>query len=425
MTISPLGPLGQRARAAARLLARASTAEKNAALLAMADGLERASAHILAANAQDLAAGEAAGLSEALLDRLMLNEARLAGMAGDTRNVAALADPVGTEFDGRVLPNGLRIARRRTPLGVLGVIYEARPNVTIDIAALSLKTGNAAILRGGKEILHSNLALMDVIHAALEEAGLPADAMLYVDNPDRALVTELLRLDQYVDMIIPRGGAALHKLCREQATIPVMTGGLGICHLFVDDTADQARALEIIHNAKTQRPSVCNALDTVLVHRSIAGQFLPRLAGRLAGDKVELRADPTALLILERAGGERGWILKAAGPDDFDQEWLRLVLGVKVVSGLEEAIDHIALHSTAHSDGILTESYSHAQRFIDEVDSAAVFVNASTRFNDGGQLGLGAEVAVSTQKLHARGPMGLQELTTYKWVVQGDGHVRP
>jgi glutamate-5-semialdehyde dehydrogenase len=266
---------------------------------------------------------------------------------------------------------------------------------------------------------------MDVIHAALEEAGLPADAILYVDNPDRGLVTGLLRLDQYVDMIIPRGGAALHRLCREQATIPVMTGGLGICHMFVDDTADQAKALEIIHNAKTQRPTVCNALDTVLVHRRIAEQLLPRLAERLADDKVELRADPTALLILERAAGERGWALKPAGPDDFDQEWMRLILGVKVVSGLDEAMDHIAQHSTSHSDGILTETYSHAQRFVDEVDSAAVFVNASTRFNDGGQLGLGAEVAVSTQKLHARGPMGLQELTTYKWVVLGDGHVRP
>ncbi len=323
------------------------------------------------------------------------------------------------------MPNGLRITRRRTPLGVLGVIYEARPNVTIDIAALSLKTGNAAILRGGKETLRSNLALIDVIHAALEEAGLPADSILYIDNPDRSLVTELLRLDQSVDMIIPRGGNALHKLCREQATIPVMTGGIGICHLYVDTTADQAKAVEIIHNAKTQRPTVCNSLDTILVHRDIAVDFLPKVADRLAGDAVELRADPTATLILDRAPASAGWNVKPAGPDDFDQEWLSLILGIKVVSGLDEAIDHIALHSTAHSDGILTETYSHAQRFVNEVDSAAVFVNASTRFNDGSQFGLGAEVAISTQKLHARGPMGLQELTTYKWVVFGDGQVRP
>jgi glutamate-5-semialdehyde dehydrogenase len=250
--------------------------------------------------------------------------------------------------------------------------------------------------------------------------------VLYIEDTDRSLIVELLRLDAYVDMIIPRGGAALHKLCREQATVPVMTGGLGICHLFVDASADQAKAVEIIHNAKTHRPSVCNALDTVLVHRDVAAEFLPQMAGRLAGDGVELRADPTALLILERALASSGYrsLLTPAGPDDFDQEWMRLVLGVKVVSGLDEAMDHIAAHSTSHSDGILTETYANAMRFVSEVDSAAVFVNASTRFNDGGQLGLGAEVAVSTQKLHARGPMGLQELTTYKWVVFGDGQIR-
>jgi glutamate-5-semialdehyde dehydrogenase len=315
--------------------------------------------------------------------------------------------------------------------------------VTIDIAALSLKTGNAAILRGGKETLRSNLAMIAVIQAALEASDLPADAVLYIENTDRTLIVELVRLDAYVDMIIPRGGAALHKLCREQATVPVMTGGLGICHLFVDASADQAKAVEIIHNAKTQRPSVCNALDTVLVHRDVAAEFLPKMAERLAADGVELRADPTALLILERAlspsdprsplaypQNRRARVptprslITPAGPNDFDQEWMRLTLGVKVVSELDEAMDHIAAHSTSHSDGILTESYANAMRFVNEVDSAAVFVNASTRFNDGGQLGLGAEVAVSTQKLHARGPMGLQELTTYKWVVFGEGQIR-
>jgi glutamate-5-semialdehyde dehydrogenase len=437
MTVSTLDVLGQRAKAASRALARATTAQKNAALHAIAHGLERSRVEILAANALDLADGQAAGLSPALQDRLMINEQRLASIATDIRSVAALPDPVGQEFDGRVLLNGLRIARRRTPMGVLGVIYEARPNVTIDIAGLSLKTANAAILRGGKETLRSNLAMVAVIQAALEASDLPADAVLYIEDTDRSLIVELLRLDAYVDMIIPRGGAALHKLCREQATVPVMTGGLGICHLFVDATADQAKAVEIIHNAKTQRPSVCNALDTVLVHREVAAEFLPKMAQRLAGDGVELRVDPTALLILERAlarsapsgvqaktGQSEKWRVAPAGPDDFDQEWMRLVVGVKVVSGLDEAMDHIAAHSTSHSDGILTETYANAMRFVNEVDSAAVFVNASTRFNDGGQLGLGAEVAVSTQKLHARGPMGLQELTTYKWVVFGDGQIR-
>jgi glutamate-5-semialdehyde dehydrogenase len=425
MTTSNILSLGQRAKAASQALAKVSTDQKNRALHAVADGLERSRSQILAANAEDVADGRATGLTDALIDRLTLSEKRLAGMAADTRSVAALPDPVGQEFDGRRLPNGLRIARRRTPLGVLGVIYEARPNVTIDIAALSLKTSNAAILRGGKETLRSNLALVEVIHAALAEAGLPVDAILYVDNPDRTLVSELLRLDQYVDMIIPRGGNALHTLCREQATIPVMTGGIGICHLYVDDTANLAQALDIIHNAKTQRPTVCNALDTVLVHRDVAVGFLPDLAERLAVAGVELRADPTAMLILERAADGHSWSLKAAGPNDFDQEWLSLILGIKVVNGLQDAIGHVQEHSTGHSDGILTETYSHAQRFVSEVDSAAVYVNASTRFTDGSQFGLGAEVAISTQKLHARGPMGLEELTTYKWVVFGDGHVRP
>lgn len=433
MSNSPVQLLGQRAKAASRLLRRAGTAQKNAALHAIAEGLAHNTAQVLAANAQDVADAQAAGLSPAMIDRLRLTEKRLADMAADTRSVASLPDPVGEEYDVRLRPNGLRVARRRTPLGVLGVIYEARPNVTIDIAALSLKTGNAAILRGGKEALRSNLALVDVVKAALEETGLPADAVLYIDNPDRTLVTELLRLDQYVDMIIPRGGAALHKLCREQATIPVMTGGIGICHLFVDASTDQAKAVEIIHNAKTQRPTVCNALDTVLVHRDVAAEFLPKMAQRLAPDGVELRTDPVAFLILERALNAsldrspftvHGLRLTPAGPEDFDQEWLSLVLGIKVVAGLDEAVEHIAQHSTGHSDGILTETYSHAMRFVDEVDSAAVYVNASTRFTDGGQFGLGAEVAVSTQKLHARGPMGLQELTTYKWVVLGDGQVR-
>jgi len=413
--------MGQAARAASRQLAVLSTAKKNAALLAIADALETQAATVLAANAQDIAAGRAKGLSEALLDRLLLNEKRLAALADDTRRVATLPDPVGAEYDGRVLPNGLRLCKRRIPIGVIGVIYEARPNVTIDIATLCLKTGNAAILRGGSETFHSNLALTQVIQDALARAGIAAAAVQTITEPDRALVTELLRLDKYVDMIIPRGGAALHRLCREQATIPVITGGMGICHVFVDESADLARAVDIVENAKVQRPSVCNALDTVLVYRSVAAEFLPVMAERLAASKVELRATPDALAILQDA---RAAQVVPAGPDDFDTEWMALILGVKIVDSLAEAIAHIQEHSTEHSDSILTNDLRHAERFVNEINSAAVFVNASTRFNDGGQFGLGAEVAVSTQKLHARGPMGLEELTTYKWVCIGDGHVR-
>lgn len=414
--------MGQAARAAGRQLAILPTARKNAALRAIADALEARAAEVLAANSQDLAAGRARGLSEAMLDRLLLNEKRIAALAADTRHVATLPDPVGAEYDGRVLPNGMRLCKRRIPIGVIGVIYEARPNVTIDIAALCLKTGNAAILRGGSETLRSNLALTAVIQGALAASGLPAAAVQTITDPDRALVTELLRLDHYVDMIIPRGGAGLHRLCREQATIPVITGGIGICHIFVDASADLARAVDIIENAKVQRPSVCNALDTALVHRAVAERFLPALAERLARSHVELRAAPDALAILERAGTAAAVI--PAGPDDFDTEWLALILGVKLVDSLDEAIAHIQAHSTEHSDSILTGDLRHAHRFVDEINSAAVYVNASTRFTDGGQFGLGAEVAVSTQKLHARGPMGLEELTTYKWIGIGDGHVR-
>jgi glutamate-5-semialdehyde dehydrogenase len=321
-----------------------------------------------------------------------------------------------------VLPNGLRLSRRRIPIGVLGVIYEARPNVTIEIATLALKTSNAVILRGGRDNLRSNLALLKAIHNALEKVGIPTTAIQYIANPDRALVSQLLRLDHYVDMIIPRGGAALHKLCREQSTIPVITGGMGVCHLFVDRSADPTRSIDVIENAKVQRPSVCNSLDTILVHERIAAEFLPKVAARMAGCGVEMRADARALEILTQA--QSGANVVAAGPDDFDQEWMALILGVRVVDSLDEAIEHIQNHSTEHSDGILTNDWSNATRFVNEINSSAVFVNASTRFNDGGQFGLGAEVAVSTQKLHARGPMGLEELTTYKWVCLGDFHVR-
>ncbi len=411
--------IAKKARSAASQLARASTETKNAAILAIADELDAHQAEILAANEQDLSAGREAGLTPALLDRLMLNPSRLKSIAADLRSVADLPDPVGERFDESTLPNGIRLRKQRVPLGVLGVIYEARPNVTIDVAGLALKTGNAAILRGGKETLRSNLALVKVIRAALAASGLPSDSIQYIEDTDRARILELLQLDEYVDIIIPRGGAGLHAFCREHSRIPVMTGGIGICHLFVDESADLDASLDILHNAKTQRPSVCNSLDVALVHASVAPAFLPRLVEHLGKDGVTFQADPESFEIV---GSDSR--VSPAGEDAFDTEWLSLVLSLKVVQNVDEAIAHIAAHSTHHSDGILTRDQAHADQFVAEVDSAAVYVNASTRFTDGSQFGLGAEVAISTQRLHARGPMGLRELTTYKWVAIGDWNVR-
>lgn len=421
--MTTLTELGQQAKAASRILATLTTAQKNNALLLIADEIQKQAGYVLAQNALDIADARENGLDEARIDRLLLTESRVASLADDTRKIVDLPDPVGAIIEGRVLPNGIQLSKRRIPIGVLGVIYEARPNVTIDIATLCMKTGNAAILRGGRETLRSNLALITVIQAALQKAGLPLAAVQYIADPARALVSELLRLDRYVDMIIPRGGASLHRLCREESTIPVITGGIGICHIFVDQTADLVRAVDIVENAKVQRPSVCNALDTLLVHRAIAETFLPQVAVRLAQRGVEIRAAASALEILQRADHQA--TVLPAGPDDFDQEWLSLILGVKIVDTLDEAIAHIQAHTTEHSESILTNNLENANRFIAAINSSAVFVNASTRFNDGGQFGLGAEVAVSTQKLHARGPMGLEELTTYQWIGMGAGHVRP
>lgn len=411
--------LGRQAKAASRTLRQLDTAAKNTLLRAIADAIDARRPEILDANAADVADGRAAGLSEALLDRLNL-AGRLEAVAQDVRRVADLPDPVGEEFDQQVLPNGLRVRKRRVPIGVLGVIYESRPNVTADVAALALKTGNAVILRGGKETLRSNNALVDAIQQALAEQGAPADAVQLIRDTDRRYVRELLRLSDYVDMIIPRGGNALHTFCRENSTIPVITGGIGICHLYVDETADLDAAERIVQNAKVQRPSVCNALDTLLVNQAIADRFIPRVIERLAQDGVEFRVDEQAAAVAPAAEN-----VKPAGLDDWDIEWLSLVLGIRVVPSLDAAIEHIDRHSTSHSDGIITSNSAAAERFLNEVDSAAVYVNASTRFTDGGQLGLGAEIAVSTQKLHARGPMGLEALTTYKWIIEGEGHVRP
>ncbi len=415
--------MGQAAQLASRQLATLTTNQKNDALRIIADELEAQSAVVLAQNVIDLEKAEAKGTSPALMDRLRLTEERISKLASDVRDVATLPDPVGSAIDSNVLPNGMQLSRRRIPVGVLGVIYEARPNVTIDIASLSIKTGNAVILRGGSETLNSNLTLVNVIQAGLEKSGLPSVAVQYIDNPDRALVSEFMKLDKYVDMLIPRGGHSLHKLCREQATIPVITGGIGVCHVYVDESADFENALNIIENAKVQRPSVCNALDTILVNDKIKDQFIPLVAKRMAENQVALRADERAMAVL--GGNGHGATVEPAGPEDWDTEWMSLVLGVKIVDTLSEAITHIQDHSMDHSDSIVTNNWGNATRFMNEVNSSAVFVNASTRFNDGGQFGLGAEVAVSTQKLHARGPMGLEELTTYKWVCIGDGHIRP
>jgi glutamate-5-semialdehyde dehydrogenase len=411
--------IGKTARTAARQLAKATTIQKNGALLAIADCMESSVDGIRAANEIDLAAARAKGISDALFDRLSLQGKRLSGIISDVRNVAELPDPVGEVIESYTRPNGLRVSRRRTPIGVLGVIYEARPNVTVDVATLAIKSGNASILRGGSETLNSNRALTEAIRAALASAGLPADSVQLIDSTDRKYVGELLKLYEYVDLIIPRGGQELHKFCRENSTIPVITGGIGVNHLYVDQTADQEAAISIIHNAKTQRPTVCNALGTLLVDEKIASEFIPRVIEHLGASGVTFRADPQALA--HSYGDAR---VTAAGPNDWDIEWLALILGIRVVDGMESAIEHIQQHSTAHSDGILTRDMAQAARFVDEVDSAAVLVNASTRFNDGGQLGLGAEIAVSTQKLQARGPMGLRELTTYKWVIEGDGQIR-
>ena len=417
-----LTPIGQAARQAARKLARLSTTAKNQALLNIAEALKAHEEEVLAANEKDYRAGQAAGLSDALLDRLLLNPERLQGMAHDVRAVAALPDPVGVMRDTRTMPNGLQIGKRSVPLGVIGAIYESRPNVTVDISALCLKSGNAVILRGGSEALHSNKALAALVQEAIARAGAPSDAVQLIENQDRALVGQMLKMDQYIDMLIPRGGADLIRRVAAEATMPVITGGIGVCHTYVDKAADVAKAVAIAFNAKVQRPTVCNALDTLLVHSSIASAYLPAIAQAWAAEGVEMHCDRRALSIL---GPLKGLKLKPAQEDDWGKEFLSLTAAVKVVDSLDEALQHIEQYGSGHSEAIISEDYTAAMRFLDEVDAAVVYANASTRFTDGGQFGLGAEVAISTNKLHARGPMGLQELTSYKWVVMGSGQVRP
>lgn len=402
--------LAQQAKDASVVLAQLGNKQKNQALLTIADQLEARQAEILAANAQDIDFAKSQGISAAIIDRLLLTESRLQSIANDVRNVAKLADPVGQVIDGGVLDSGLKIQRERVPLGVILTIYEARPNVTIDVASLCLKTGNAVILRGGKETKFTNAVLVEVVQQALEQAGLPKLAVQAVTNPDRALLLELLKLDRYIDMVIPRGGAGLHQFCKENSTIPVIVGGIGVCHLFVEKTADQARALSVIANAKTQRPSTCNTLETLLVDKAIADEFLPKLAEKMAALGVTLHTDDL----------QNGTGILPLDLEKLRQEWLSLDLNLVVVDGLDAAVAHIREYGSQHSESILTSDYQLARQFVAAVDAAVVYINASTRFTDGGEFGLGAEVAVSTQKLHARGPMGLEALTTYKWVCEGD-----
>ena len=415
---------GAAARAAARTLAKTSGAVRSRALLNAADGLESRQERILAANARDLSAGERAELPAYYLDRMRLTPDRLAAIAADVRGVAALPDPVGEVIDMKTVANGLRVGRRRVPLGVIGVIYESRPNVTADISALCIKSGNAAILRGGSDTIHSNTAIAEVIRDAAAAAGAPRDAVQLFASTDRALVGRMLKAREWIDLLIPRGGQALIDRVARDAAMPAITGGVGVCHTYVDAKADLDMAADIVFNAKVQRYSVCNAMDTLIVHSAVAPRFLPKIAERFAAAGVEMRCDRRALSLIGRGDRADGLKTAAASDEDWRTEHLALIAGVRVADSLDEALEHIETYGSGHSDAIVTDDYAAATRFVDEVDSSAVFVNCSTRFNDGGQFGLGAEVAISTNKFHARGPMGLRELTSYKWTVMGNGQVR-
>ena len=420
--IEELEAKGRAAKAASRRLSYLSAEVKNKALQSISQDLLVKSDEILAANQIDYKEAETSGMSAAMLDRLMLSHSHLQSIAQDVLAVAALPDPVGEVFDMRTLPNGLIIGKKRVPFGVIGAIYESRPNVTIDISVLCLKSGNAIILRGGKEAIHSNSALVNLVQEATIRAGMPDGAVQFIDNTDRALVDHLLKMNDNVDLVIPRGGAKLQKSITENATMPVISGGIGVCHTYIDRSADVDKAMAIAFNAKVQRPSVCNALDTLLVHADIAERYLPLVATEWAKAGVEMHCDERALSILKTDSSLK---LIPATDEDWGKEFLALVAAIKVVDSLDEAMEHIARYGSGADEAIVAEDYSAAMRFLNEVDAACVYVNASTRFTDGGQFGLGAEVAISTQKMHARGPIGLRELTTYKWIIFGSGQVRP
>jgi glutamate-5-semialdehyde dehydrogenase len=421
-SIKELEEKGRAARAASRRLAYLSTEIKNKALHNISNDLVARRDEVLAANEIDYKEGMAAGMGAAMLDRLLLGASRLEAIAADVMAVAALPDPVGEVFDMRILTSGLQAGRKRVPLGVVGAIYESRPNVTVDISALCLKSGNAVMLRGGKEAINSNMALVRVIQGAVARAGVPDGVVQFVENTDRALVSHMLKMGDYIDLMIPRGGADLIRFVTQNAAMPVVSGGIGVCHTYVDRSADLDRAVAIAYNAKVQRPTVCNALDTLLVHKDVAGRYLPLVAAEWSKAGVEMHCDERALEILKKDSSLK---LTLATDEDWGKEFLTLVAAVRVVDSVDEALAHIERYGSGHSEAIITEEYGAAMRFLNEVDAACVYVNASTRFTDGAQFGLGAEVGISTQKMHARGPLGLRELTSYKWIIFGSGQVRP
>lgn len=417
-----LDQMGRACRESARYLAASSTDKRNGALWALASGLEARADDILSANVADVSAATSDGIDEHVTERLLLDRSRLSDMASAVRSIAELDDPVGELLSQHVAGNGLRIKRVRTALGVIGLICESRPNVTVDASALCIKSGNGLLMRGGKEAIRTNLALADIVRDALESVGLPADAVQCISSTDRALVATMLQMDEYIDLLIPRGGADLVRMVAREAKMPAVTGGIGVCHTYVDAGADVDKATEIVFNAKVQRHTVCNALDTLLVHESVATDLLHRLADRFGAADVEIRAGARAWVLL---GPKRSAVKVVRAKDsDFGMEFLAKVIAVKVVDDLSEALEHISVYGSGHSEAIVSEDAGSIERFLNEVDASAVFANASTRFNDGGEFGLGAEVAISTNKLHARGPMGMREIMSYKWIVEGDGQVR-
>lgn len=409
------------AKQASHKLAFLPTSIKNRALRNIAAALIKNQNRILKANEQDYMAGQSSGMGKAMLDRLLLSRERIEAIASDVRKVAALPDPVGEIIEQSILPNKLKLIKKRVPLGVIGAIYESRPNVTVDISVLCLKAGNAVVLRGGKESLNSNRAIVEVIQAAAAASGMPQGAIQFIESTDKKMVDQMLKLREYIDLLIPRGGQGLIDLVKTRASMPVVTGGIGVCHTYIDQYADLRKAIAIVYNAKVQRPTVCNALDTVLVHRNIAAEVLPLLGKELSGAKVEMHCDSRALGILKPI---RGLKIKAAINTDWGREFLSLTCAIKTVDSLDAALQHIEEYGSGHSEAIITQDKKTATRFLNEVDAACVYSNASTRFTDGGQFGLGAEIGISTQKFHARGPMALREITSYKWIIIGKGQIR-
>ena len=416
MNVVDLIEMGQAARRAARILNRLGVEEKNRGLAAAADALLASEALLIQENAKDMEAGQAKNMSQGLLDRLLLTHDRIAGMADGLRQIIALEDPVGEVLSMKKRPNGLLIGKKRVPIGVIGIIYESRPNVTADAFGLCFKTGNAVILKGGSDAIHSNLAIASVIRDALKGAGLPEDAVQLIGDTSRETATAMMKLNGYIDVLIPRGGAGLIRSVVQNSTVPVIETGTGNCHIYVDESADLDMALNIIINAKTQRVGVCNACESIVLHEAVLDAFTARLAEALTGRHVEMRGDGP---VCERADG-----ILPASEEDWGTEYLDYIVSIRTVSGIDEAIEHINRYNTGHSEAIITRDYANAQKFLDEVDAAAVYVNASTRFTDGGEFGFGAEIGISTQKLHARGPMGLTELTTTKYIIYGNGQTR-